>query len=66
MINAHLLRSPRPSSLYVRPKYASLLGMSAALHLDLSKQPAGKGPHKFVSIAEPWLPQQVKYFSGLA
>jgi len=36
---AHLRRCPRPSSLNVRAKYASLLGMSGALHLDLFDQP---------------------------
>ena len=30
---------PRPSSLNVRVKYASLLGTSEALHLDLFEQP---------------------------
>jgi hypothetical protein len=38
--NTHLRRCPRPSSLNVRPKYASLLGMSGALHLDIFEQPA--------------------------
>jgi len=38
----HLRRSPRPSSLNVRAKYASLLGTSGALHLALFDQPAGK------------------------
>jgi len=37
----HLLRSPRPSSLNVQAKYASLLGMSAALHLAPFDQPFG-------------------------
>ncbi len=32
MKNAHLRSCPRPSSLNVRTKYASLLGMSGALH----------------------------------
>jgi hypothetical protein len=62
MINAHLLRSPRPSSLYVRPKYASLLGMSAALHWTFQNSLQVKAPIKSVSIAEPWLPQILKYF----
>jgi hypothetical protein len=35
----HLLRCPPSSSLDVRPKYASLLGMSDALHLTLFDQP---------------------------
>jgi hypothetical protein len=35
----HLLRCPRPSSLNVRPKYASLLGTSGALHLGTFDQP---------------------------
>jgi hypothetical protein len=39
---AHLRRCPRPSSLNVRPKYASLLGMSGALHLDIFDQPIGQ------------------------
>jgi hypothetical protein len=36
----HLRRCPRPSSLTVRLKYASLLGMSGALHLGTFDQPA--------------------------
>ena len=39
---AHLRRCPRPSSLNVRPKYASLLETSGALHLDLFDQPEYK------------------------
>jgi hypothetical protein len=35
---AYLRRYPRPSSLNVRTKYASLLGMSGALHLDIFEQ----------------------------
>ena len=34
-----LRRCPPPSSLNVRPKYASLLGLSGALHLHLFYQP---------------------------
>jgi len=37
--NAHLLRSPRPSSLQRTAKYASLLRISGALHLDIFDQP---------------------------
>jgi hypothetical protein len=36
---AHLRRCPRPSSLNVRPKYASFLGILGALHLSLFEQP---------------------------
>jgi hypothetical protein len=34
-----LLRFPHPSSLNVRPKYASLLGISGALHPGIFEQP---------------------------
>jgi hypothetical protein len=37
--NAHLRRSPRPSSLQRTSKYASLLRISGALHLDFFDQP---------------------------
>jgi len=37
--NAHLRRSPRPSSLQRTSKYASLLRISGALHLDIFDQP---------------------------
>ena len=37
--NTHLLRCPPSSSLDVRTKYASLLGLSGALHLGISDQP---------------------------
>ena len=37
--NTHLLRFPRPSSLQRTYKYASLLRISGALHLDIFKQP---------------------------
>ena len=37
--NAHLLRFPHPSSLQRTTKYASLLGTSGALHLDIFDQP---------------------------
>jgi hypothetical protein len=37
--NAHLLRSPHPSSLQRTFKYASLLRTSAALHLGIFDQP---------------------------
>ena len=37
--NAHLLRFPHPSSLQRTTKYASLLGISGALHLDIFDQP---------------------------
>ena len=37
--NAHLLRFPHPSSLQRTGKYASLLGTSGALHLDIFDQP---------------------------
>jgi hypothetical protein len=38
--NAHLLRCPHPASLRRTAMYASLLGLSAALHLDIFEQPA--------------------------
>ena len=41
--NAHLRRFPRPSSVDVRTKYASLLGTSGALHLGIF-DPPGTGP----------------------
>jgi hypothetical protein len=37
--NAHLLRFPHPSSLRRTSKYASLLGISEALHLGIFEQP---------------------------
>ena len=37
--NAHLLRSPRPSSLRRTSMYASFLGISEALHLGIFHQP---------------------------
>jgi hypothetical protein len=37
--NAHLRRSPRPSSLQRTSEYASLLRISGALHLDIFDQP---------------------------
>jgi hypothetical protein len=40
--NAHLLRYPHPSSLQRTSMYASLLGISAALHLDIFHQPQKK------------------------
>jgi hypothetical protein len=36
---SHLLRFPHPSSLQRTAKYASLLGISGALHLALFEQP---------------------------
>jgi len=45
--NAHLLRCPRPSSLNVRQKYASLLGMSGALPLGIFEQPTERSPKQF-------------------
>ena len=41
--NAHLRRFPRPSSVNVRAKYASLLRTSGALHLGIF-DPPGTGP----------------------
>jgi hypothetical protein len=38
--NAHLRRCPRPSSLRRTILYASLLGISGALHLGIFQQPA--------------------------
>jgi len=40
MKNAHLLRYPHPSSLRRTGLYASLLGVSDALHLSIFAQPA--------------------------
>ena len=40
--NAHLRRFPRPSSVNVRTKYASLLRTSGALHLSIFEQPIEK------------------------
>jgi hypothetical protein len=40
----HLRRCPHPSSLNVRTKYASLLGMSGALHLNPFDQPECNAP----------------------
>jgi hypothetical protein len=37
--NAHLRRSPCPSSLQRTSKYASLLRISGALHVDIFDQP---------------------------
>jgi hypothetical protein len=37
--NAHLRRSPHPSSLRRTSKYAALLTISGALHLDFFEQP---------------------------
>ena len=37
--NAHLLRYPHPSSLRRTVIYASFLGISEALHMDIFKQP---------------------------
>jgi hypothetical protein len=37
--NAHLLRYPYPSSLWRTSVYASFLGISEALHLDIFHQP---------------------------
>ncbi len=37
--NAHLLRYPHPSSLRRTSMYASFLGISEALHLDIFHQP---------------------------
>jgi len=40
MKNANLRRYPHPSSLRRTTRYASLLGISGALHLDVFDQPA--------------------------
>jgi hypothetical protein len=37
--NAHLLRYPHPSSLRRTSMYASFLGISEALHMDIFHQP---------------------------
>jgi hypothetical protein len=37
--NAHLLRYPHPSSLRRTSLYASFLGISEALHMDIFHQP---------------------------
>jgi hypothetical protein len=41
--NAHLLRYPHPSSLKRHSMYASFLGISEALHLDIFHQPLRNG-----------------------
>jgi len=41
MKNVHLLRFPHPSALRRTGLYASLLGISGALHLNIFDQPAG-------------------------
>jgi hypothetical protein len=41
--NAHLLRYPHPSSLRRTSMYASFLGISEALHLDIFHQPLRSG-----------------------
>jgi hypothetical protein len=41
--NAHLQRSPHPSSLRRTTKYASLLRISGALHLGIFDQPGENG-----------------------
>jgi len=41
--NAHLLRYPHPSSLRRTSLYASFLGISEALHMDIFRQPLRKG-----------------------
>jgi len=46
--NAHLLRSPHPSSLQRTSKYASLLRISGALHLGIFEHP-GKN-HFFINL----------------
>jgi hypothetical protein len=40
--NAHLRRCSHPSSLQRTPKYASLLRISSALHLDIFEHPLEK------------------------
>ena len=41
--NVHLLRYPHPSSLRRTSLYASFLGISEALHLDIFRQPLRTG-----------------------
>jgi hypothetical protein len=41
--NAHLRRSPHPSSLRRTTKYASLLRISVALHLGIFEPPGKSG-----------------------
>jgi hypothetical protein len=46
--NAHLRRFPRPSSLQRTHRYASLLGISGALHLGIFEHPENN--HLFSSL----------------
>jgi len=48
--NAHLLRSPHPSSLQRTCKYASLIKISGALHLGIFEHPGEN--HFFSSLLE--------------
>ena len=48
--NSHLLRSPRPSSLQRTSKYASLLSISGASHLDIFDQPYKQSPFQLTVI----------------
>jgi hypothetical protein len=49
--NAHLLRSPHPSSLQRTYQYASLLRISGALHLGIFEHPAREALTKMSSVA---------------
>jgi hypothetical protein len=50
--NAHLRRYPYSSSLRRTSMYASILGISDALHPDVFEQPAGQG--FFSNLLEPY------------
>jgi hypothetical protein len=70
--NGYLLRFPHPSSLQRTAKYASLLGISGALHLALFEQ---SGKDDFFSILleacfqtsmpDKALPSPIFFFSGI-
>ena len=51
--NAHLLRYPHPSSLRRTSMYASFLGISEALHLDIFHQPPRNRIFDSIIIRQP-------------
>jgi len=59
--NLHLLRSPRPSSLQRTSKYASLLRISGALHLDIFPQPEQEPVFQLTLMASQ-APENINYF----
>ena len=74
--NAHLLRYPHPSSLRRTSMYASFLGISEALHMDIFHQPLRNrffdslnvDPQTFADIlfGRPTSPVQEQWRAGLA